>query len=411
MAMDSNAPFWIFLSTYGVSLAVDLGRTLIEAFIHIAGTPRQKQTFSEHEIAVIIPCHNSQWVIARTILSIPKQYTIICVANGCTDKTTMALACVSLKRPNLKVVETPEGGKIRAVLLGASHAKKLGFSHFILLDDDIVWPSTHPDIETYDKEKPITALPVVPIEGRGFLNAGQVLEYQMMCISKGAQAYLGNVVMASGAAGIYRLDTFLECMEDHDGEHIGDDLQCCYIHHAHQKPIDFFDEIVIQTDVPATFKALWKQRARRWEISPIHNWYWVLRVLITKDLGLWLKTIVGYRVFVFANDIVRLITLPFILFQSPKIFLGVCFIAYLGIAIRALVHRAFFSGYYDASPKANPFSPERMLMYPVYMFLMWVMRLYAIPLGFRQIYRYWVLGKRKTSSLKTFIHHLERNSA
>lgn len=388
---------WLFLSTFILSLLIDFSRTLIENIFYFLKKKKSiPLTLSPSEVAIVIPCHNSEDVILETLASLPKEYTVICVPNACSDKTVELLN--SCKRSRLKIVEIQEPGKIKAVVYGVLEAKKEEFEYFVLLDDDIRWQSNK--IEIYDRDVAMTGYPVVPIEGSSFLLDGQMIEYQMMCIGKKVQASLGSAMMASGAAGCYKIDIFLEMMKKHDGEHIGDDLQCSLIHLAHGYKIDFFDKIVVATEVPITLKSFWRQRALRWEVSPIHNWFWMFFAWVKAPV--WLKVVIGYRIFVFVNDILRISTFPVVLIKTPSVILGVFLITYTSLIIRAMLHRKLFSWYYNFEEKM-PLTFRRILLYPIYNLCLWLTRIRAIPKGMMQIYKYWIKGERKNLLLAKII--------
>lgn len=402
-----------FTSTYFLALTVDFSRTAAEVFLLLFGKRKinQIQNFSKKEVAIIIPCHNSEEVIENAVKTLPANYKIYCVANACSDSTEDIIKSLEKNHSNVKLLVSPKIGKIRAVLYGAFKARLEGFSHFLLLDDDIRWPADSQHISCYDKEYAVTALPVVPLNydetdslQNSFIRGMQAIEYHMMCISKAAQAKLGNVMMASGAAGIYRLDRFFECMAEHDGEHIGDDLQCCLIHHTKKYKIDFFESTIIQTEPPVTFSALWKQRAKRWELSPLLNWNWIARSIATGGVGNWLRLIISYRVFVLVNDVLILASLPVIFSLHNSSMYGLLTITYVSLALKLFIHHRFFKTYYVMNP--TPFTFGRMLLYPFFQVFLWATRVYAIPFSFVKIYRYWFLGERKNSKLSLFINSM-----
>ena len=90
-------------------------------------------------ISVIIPAHNEQAVIRRSLESLtcgsqPGEVEIIVVANGCTDATADAARAFA---PAVRVIETPIASKIHALNLGDQAAS--GFPRFFI-DADVVLP-------------------------------------------------------------------------------------------------------------------------------------------------------------------------------------------------------------------------------------------------------------------------------
>jgi len=394
----------LFISTYTFSLTADLGRQLFETLLNFWHKESDGVTFSPNEIAFVIPCHNSADVIEGTINSLPSRYLIFCVTNACTDNTIEVIKKLQQTKSNIVLIEAPVKGKIRAVLYGVDKALKSGCSHFMMLDDDVEWLGGE-DIKTTSKDTPCVALPVLPTQPSNWIQGAQMLEYEMMVVSKRAQSFFGNVVMASGAAGIYKIDVFLETMKYHDGEHIGDDFQCSYLHHLFGKKIDFYNSIVL-THTPDTFKIWWRQRAKRWEASPIHNGLLISKILFLgpgKSPGFWIKIITSYRIFVFFNDLARLISFPVVLATTPHILIGVWGITYASMVMRAVVYQNFFRNHLYKADKVIYFT---FLTYPLYGVLTWLSRLAAIPKGIKQLWLYHVKGYKQVNILKPLIEEL-----
>jgi len=342
---------------------------------------------------------------------------VYCVANACTDDTEAVIRAAQLRFPDVELISTPIPGKISSVVMGAVAAQQAGYSHFLMLDDDIEWPRNEkgygPDaspILVWDKEKPCTALPVLPLKASNWLVASQTIEYQLMVASKRAQGLLGNVIMASGAAGVFRLDCFLEAMNDHDGEHIGDDLQTCYIFHDRGYKIDLMPDTLVRTEPPFTLRAWWKQRAWRWEVSPILNIVWLLRAVFKKPTagaGWWIRGVTVYRLGVSVFDMLRVFSFPFVLWSNPQILLGVWAISYVSVAMKIGVFRYFFKQFYP--PTWNRVMWTSMLTYPVYGALMWLSRVASLPKAVYLTSTLWILGKRKR--MEGFISSLSKGAS
>jgi cellulose synthase/poly-beta-1,6-N-acetylglucosamine synthase-like glycosyltransferase len=397
----------VFLATYVISLSVDFGRAVVEAFFNFMYKKNKAaEALSKDEVAFVIPCCNSADVIEDTIKSLPTGYSVFCVVNGCTDFTQEVVEKIAKTNPLVHVVISPLKGKIRSVLYGAAEAKKKGCSHFVLLDDDVQWPADEKNVLVHSKETPITALPVVPTKAANWLHAAQIIEYKMMVVSKRAQSFLGNVIMVSGAAGVYKINTFLEAMKNHDGEHIGDDLQCSYIHHCMNMKIDLYPGTVIRTEPPQTISAWWKQRAKRWEVSPIHNLVWILKTIFASPVngpGWWIRLIAGYRVFVSLNDLARVLSFPLVLLNAPLLIAGVWGITYASMLMKVVTYNKFYSKFVVKWDKTMWLTT---LTYPLYGSLMWLSRLCALPKGLYQIWLYRVCGRRKDALLKPLVEEL-----
>lgn len=388
-----------FLATYVFSITVDLGKTLLEVFFNFFRKPGSPplQVLTPAECAIVIPCHNSGDCIATTLDTLPQEYRTYCVANACTDNTLEIIG--QSTHPNLTVLATGSPGKIRAVILGVLAAKKQGATFFLLLDDDVEWAPGPAPITVYSREKEITALPVVPSKhNSNWIRDVQAIEYQIMCASKRAQGNLGNVIMASGAAGIYNIETFLDAMQEHDGEHIGDDLQCSYIHLCKGMKIDFNSEAVVKTHPPESIKVWWKQRAKRWEISPLYNLGWSTKIMFMtlrgkENPGWWIRGIALYRTLVIVNDILRCLSFPLVFIFSPWVLPGVWLITYCSIVLKMLAFKYFFQN--ESYVRFDRATFVAVLTYPLYGLMMWVSRVWAVPKGLRFNARLLWTGERK----------------
>lgn len=377
-----------FVFSYLLSLTIDLGRSLFEVFLNLL-KKEDGVVLSPTEVAFVIPCHNSESVISQTLETLPKNYIIYCVANGCTDNTLQVLKSHS----HIKVLQS-EKGKMTALLAGVAAAKKAGFTHVVLLDDDIEWYDCQ--IKVKSKEIPLTALPVVPTIPDSWIHAFQCLEYQLMVVSKRGQSHLGNTTMASGAAGVYRIDTLLEVLKFHDGEHIGDDLQCSFIHHLLGYQVDFVSSPVVRTHPPNDLKSWFKQRAKRWEISPVYNLPLLLSVVFALPgwgPGWWIRFVVLYRIIVVINDLFRCFSFPFVLVYSPGILFGLFGITWVGLACKISVYRSCYK-YYPIN--WDKLSALWTIFYPLYGVMTWITRLYALPKALKMLWVGYAKNKRTT---------------
>lgn len=375
----------IFVVTYALSLFFDLFKTLVEVFINfIYREPAKKKiSLTARDTCFIIPCHNSEDVIVRTLFTLPQGFSAICVANACTDGTVSRLQNYSLGTPSVTVINIAKPGKMNAVMIGALAAREMGFSSFILIDDDVLWPREK-EI-TVSSDAVATGLPVIPLYPHNWLEVTQMIEYLYMVISKRAQGILGNTIMASGAAGIYTIETFLNMLKQHDGQHIGDDLQSAHIHHSLGYKIEFNSSLGVVTEAPRTLSSWWKQRAKRWEVSPVYNARWIFKTIFgSQPVGWWIRWAASYRVFVFLNDIARIISLPYVIVHFPGTLVGVWAIAYVSFSLKATAYYVFYSDYrYRISPQIV----MGILTYPAYSSLMWLSRLYAIPNGIVRFFK------------------------
>jgi hypothetical protein len=77
------------------------------------------QTQREPLVSIVVPAHNEEAVIARNLRrlldgALPGEFDVIVVPNGCTDRTAELARTVA----GVRVVESPEPGKVNALHLG-----------------------------------------------------------------------------------------------------------------------------------------------------------------------------------------------------------------------------------------------------------------------------------------------------
>lgn len=77
-------------------------------------------------ISLVIPAHNEERRLAKTVeyyAGFFKEFDIIIVPNGCTDKTESIADALADKFSNVRVISTPKAGKGLAIRLGFANAK------------------------------------------------------------------------------------------------------------------------------------------------------------------------------------------------------------------------------------------------------------------------------------------------
>jgi len=374
---------WIFT----VAFTSDLIRALFEVVVNFSYRDRKRPTvlLGRSDVAVVIPCHNSASSIEDTIDSMPEGLVVYCVANNCTDQTVAIIEALAVRRPGIRLIDVDfdEGSKSKAVILGVAQARRDGFSHALLTDDDISWPAGRP-IEVLDRAAAVTALPVLPEHPETLLERFQVFEYIGNNLNKRVQLHFGrNVTWASGAAAVYRTDVFLKVMREHDGEFAGEDIQCSYLHHYFGYRIDFVAEGVVRTAVPRTPAEWWRQRAHCWDVSFMFlHLPLLLRVLFRaagKGPGWWIRLMTFYRIYDAVLVLVKL-GLPFAMLRAPAVAGVFVLSSYMILAIQYVSYPVFFPAMqYPSGMKRRSLAALAFVVFPLYTFAIWVSRLAAVP--------------------------------
>ncbi|MEQ9568785.1 MAG: glycosyltransferase family 2 protein [Longimicrobiales bacterium] len=379
---DAHIVVWIFAFAF----ASDLVRASFEIIVNLYYRRHTQSPvpLRSDEVAVVVACHNSADSIEATLDTLPAGFTVYCVANNCTDTTVEILEALGSTRPGLVIVDVdyPEKSKTKAALLGALQASQDGFTHILLLDDDVCWPQDR-TIEVLDRSAAVTAVPIIPHNRRELIEQFQVFEYIGTNLNKRVQMYFaGNITWASGAAAIYRLDVFLDVMRMHDGEFAGEDIQCSYLHHYAGYPIDFLEATVVSTDVPRTPVGWWRQRAHSWDVSFMFlHIGLLLRVLFRrggKGPGWWIRLMTFYRIYDALLVFVKL-ALPLAVLRFPVVGLLFFASAYMILSAQYLMYPMFFP---RVDRTLGPMLALRraiaFVLFPVYTLVTWVSRLTAI---------------------------------
>lgn len=379
--LDSHALLWLF----GFAFASDLLRAGFELAVnfYFRGRCRPTVSLNPQDVAIVIPCHNSAASIEATLHALPERVTVYCVANNCSDATADIVRAIGKVRDWVRLIDVDYAGrgKTKAALLGALQASKDGFTHFLLLDDDVLWPQGRP-IEVMDKTVAVTAVPVMPAQQNRLLERFQLFEYIGTNLNKRCQTYFADdVTWASGAAAIYRLDVYLEVMRQHDGEFAGEDIQCSYLHHHSGYTIDFLPETIVTTVVPRSPSEWWRQRAHSWDVSFMFlHLGLLLRVLFRTGgagAGWWIRLLTFYRIYDALLVVVKL-GLPFAVLEVPTVALFFVSSSYAILAVQYLSYPLFFPPL-DRPKGANTQLAVAFVTFPAYMFTTWVSRLAAVP--------------------------------
>ena len=335
---------------YVLALISELAKFLFELLVNFFFREKRKlQELTARQIAVVIPCFNSESVILATLQALPPQYTVFCVVNNSSDRSAAVIRDLRIRtRKDIRILEVTyeQRSKTRAVVVGTVAAQHDGFTHVLQIDDDVFWPPDVPAISVYDPSAPVTALPVLPHSTNTLIRSFQALEYVSVHLNKACQGLFGkNITWAAGAGAIYRCETLLEVLKHHDGDFIGEDVQCSYLHHHLGLRIDFVASTVLYTQAPETLKAWWRQRCHCWDISfMFYHAELLLKVLfaqIGRGPGAWIRLLTFYRLYDAVGVLVKC-TLPVLLFVEPRLLLAFIVFSYVVLTIKLVFYHYLY---------------------------------------------------------------------
>ena len=298
-----------FFYTWYTFLAI--GVTGVWAVAATLARKQRKEGDKRHYpmVSFVVPAYNEEKNVSRCIRSLfrcVEKYDGLCeiivVDDGSSDFTyEVAWAAIELNRrrfPRIRgrvVRHSVNLGKVDAVRTGVNRA--LG-SIIAVVDADSWWmPDTLLRLVDYMVEngkKAVTGY-VHPSDGDAELNPYvvlQQLEYsQGLGISRCAQALGNNVLVVSGAIGLYDAGVLREILNEKNIHSITEDLEITLEMHRRGANVGYVSVANSLTMAPLSFDVLWSQRLR-WFIGWLHNTLRMYKDLLFRKA--WLTLLLWY---------------------------------------------------------------------------------------------------------------------
>jgi biofilm PGA synthesis N-glycosyltransferase PgaC len=382
-----------FFYTWYTFVAIGIAGIWIIAAVLARRPHAQMKTDFYPMVSFIVPAYNQEKNIAHCITSLFKcaeEYLgnceIIVIDDGSKDYTyEVAWSAVQLNRSNQprvrsKIVRHSSNlGKIEALKTGINST--LG-GLVAIVDADSEWsPNTLIELVDYklsNGKRAVTGYAHPNGEGtQGKLIVRlQRLEYsQGLSIGRCAQGLGNNVLVVSGAIGIYDADLLREILAERNIRSVTEDLEITLEMHKKGAKVGYVSTVQSATVVPISLTALWRQRLR-WFTGWLHNTLGIHRDLMTKRS--WLTALLWYcYVFEYAGAIVDLaavIALPFLWWFAPNAVLFglnlLVFVPYgllLGIVSQAIALRFAYGNN----------SHNKLLLYTPLYPLLWLVNVLA----------------------------------
>jgi len=287
-------------------------------------------------VSFVVSAYNEEKNVSRCIRSIfrcAEKYgglcEIIVVDDGSSDFTyEVAWATIELNRrryPRVRgkvIRHSVNLGKVEAVKTGVNRA--LG-SVIAVVDADSWWmPDTLVRLVDYmlsNGKKAVTGY-VHPSDGDAELNPYvvlQQLEYsQGLGVSRCAQSLGNNVLVVSGAVGLYDAHVLREILNEKKIRSVTEDLEITLEMHKRGANVGYANVANSLTIAPFSFDVLWSQRLR-WFIGWLHNTSGIHKDLLLKKswmtLLLWYCYIFEY--FGAFIDLAALTAFPLLFWFAP----------------------------------------------------------------------------------------------
>jgi cellulose synthase/poly-beta-1,6-N-acetylglucosamine synthase-like glycosyltransferase len=322
-------------------------------------------------VSFVVPAYNQEKNVARCVASLFKcteKYDGLCevivVDDGSSDYTyEVAWSAVQLGRrvnPRVRgkvVRHSANLGKIEALRTGVNRA--LG-GLVAIVDADSEWSSDTlvrlVDYKLSNGKRAVTGY----VHPNGESSEGnlivrlQRLEYsQGLGVGRCAQGLGNNVLVVSGAVGVYDADLLREVLTERNIRSVTEDLEITLEMHKKDAKVGYVSFVQSATVVPMGLGALWRQRLR-WFTGWLYNTLGIHRDLMTKRS--WLTALLWYcYVFEYAGafvDLAAVAAFPFLWWFAPDpVLFGLnllVFVPYgllIGVVSQAIALRFAYGSY------------------------------------------------------------------
>ena len=331
--------WWITIRifyTWYTFLAIGVTGTWMIAAALVGRRHKEKNIQQYPMVSIVVPAYNEEDNVAHCIRSLfrcAEAYDGLCeiivVDDGSSDLTyEVSWASLEINRrrwPRVQgkmVRHSVNLGKVEAVKTGVN--KALG-SIVAIVDADSWWVSTTlkqlVDYMLSNGKKAVTGY-VHPSDGDGELNPYvilQQLEYsQGLGIVRCAQSLKNNVLVVSGAIGLYEAESLREILNRKDIHSVTEDLEITLEMHKRNAGVGYINDAKGCTMAPLSLGDLWTQRLR-WFIGWLHNTSDIHKDLLSKKNSLTLLLWYCY-IFEYAGafiDLAALVTFPLLFWFAP----------------------------------------------------------------------------------------------
>jgi len=322
-------------------------------------------------VSFIVPAYNQEKNVTRCVTSLFKcaekydgNCEIIVVDDGSNDLTyEMAWSAVQLNRtrqPRVRgkvVRHSANLGKIEALKTGVNRA--LG-GLVAIVDADSEWSANTlaelVDYKLSNGKRAVTGYvhPDGESSEENLIVRLQRLEYsQGLSVGRCAQGLGNNVLVVSGAIGLYDADLLREVLSERNIRSVTEDLEITLEMHKKGAKVGYMSFVQSATVVPMGLSTLWHQRLR-WFTGWLHNTLKIHRDLMTKRS--WLTALMWYcYVFEYAGafvDLAAVVAFPFLwLFAPDAVLFGLnllVFVPYgllIGVISQAIALRFAYGRY------------------------------------------------------------------
>ncbi|KAJ5936691.1 hypothetical protein N7466_003141 [Penicillium verhagenii] len=290
----------------GISTLFSAGPLLIKFESH--NTPIHVETKGSnsavHETALLVPCHNSESVIGKTIKAALRVFPsshIFAIANGDylvpSDKTKDIC-----DQHGVNFVWCPVGSKAAALFVGCHAARK--FRYVFLIDDDCLIPPDLPIVASrLTGRAKCIGYTITSVDACGSIGSycqqAQDLEYKLSGLQRTLAGRLGSSMFPHGAVSLWDRRFLKKTFKHHPGFSISEDWFQGNSCRALGGSIEMCSAVFIATSTPSALFRLhhqqrggfgettvFQQRFSRWNfLFAIELWSNVKYVLLSWKMG------------------------------------------------------------------------------------------------------------------------------
>jgi poly-beta-1,6 N-acetyl-D-glucosamine synthase len=225
-------------------------------------------------VSILVPAYNEQDVISRTLESLMnlkyENKEIIVIDDGSTDLTSVAASWY--KKFGVKVLRKPNGGKASALNYGLLFAS--GQIVITIDSDSMVARDGINEIVQLMKDPNVVAVAgnIRVLNSNSIVTRIQELEYIMAInMIRRAFALFGSVMVVPGAFGVFRKRDIVG-VGGYDNDTLTEDFDLTIKLLKTRGSVDSSSAAMAYTEVPSTWKVLYKQRLR-WSTGTFQTVY------------------------------------------------------------------------------------------------------------------------------------------
>ena len=249
---------------FSIALFISSFPSLLAIKFKIKEQHRERQSSRKPLVSILVPAYNEQEVISRTLESLMSlkydRKEIIVIDDGSTDMTGAVAAWY--KQYGVKVLSKPNGGKASALNYGMLFAS--GEVVITIDSDSMVEIGAIDEVVSLMEDPNVVAVAgnIRVLNSNSLLTRIQELEYVMAINTiRRAFALFGTVMVVPGAFGVFRKQDVVN-VGSYDKDTLTEDFDLTIKLLKTGGVVDSSSCGMAYTEVPSTWKALYKQRLR-----------------------------------------------------------------------------------------------------------------------------------------------------